>query len=344
MYSPTNWAAPVGKVSEQTGPTEIVRNHKSLESKLNSPVEMNDAVVTAKSKATLTFDDKTTVKITEQSKLVIDDFVYDPNKGSGKLAMKVVLGTARYASGQIAKTNPQNVAVNTPTATVAVRGTDFSMTVDELGRSMVTLLPSCDKSSCVTGAILVKNDAGEVFMDQPFQTTIVNSLSTPPSKPIIISVDPTNLNNNMIVSKPKEIEEEQSKQGSSALDVNFLSVDHLKYDELDKDYLKYDVLGFNELDADLLGNVLDQTNKAMLNSEALLSDTGRMLPGYDPATGLKYAIDDNGSLYLTKIGTHTAQVIVNKDANVVVNISQDGVPLSQKVNSGGTTSINIVQK
>lgn len=343
MYSPTNWAG-VGKVSEQTGPTEIVRNKKSLESKLNSPVEMNDTVVTAKSRATLTFDDNTTVKITEQSKLVIDDFVYDPNKGSGKLAMKVVLGTARYASGQIAKTNPQNVAVNTPTATVAVRGTDFSMTVDELGRSLIMLLPSCDSKSCVTGAIVVKNEAGEVFMDQPFQTTVVNSLTSAPSKPVIVNIDPSNINNSLIVSKPKEVEDDVSTQSASAIDINFLSVDYLKYDELDKDYLNYDALGFNELDGDLLGNVLDQTTKAMLNSEALLSDTGRMLPGYDASTGLKYAIDDNGMLYLTKISTHTAQVVVSKDANVVVNISQDGVPLSQKVNEGGTTTINIIQK
>lgn len=343
MYSPTNWAG-VGKVSEQTGPTEIVRNRKTLESKVNSPVEMNDTVVTAKSRATLTFDDNTTVKITEQSKLVIDDFVYDPNKGSGKLAMKVVLGTARYASGQIAKTNPQNVAVNTPTATVAVRGTDFSMTVDELGRSVIMLLPSCDKKACVTGAILVKNDAGEVFMDQPYQTTVVNSLTSPPSKPVIVNIDQANINNNLIVAKPKEISDDTKSQSASALDVNFLSVDYLKYDELDKDHLNYDALGFNELDADLLGNVLDQTTKAMLNSDTLLSDTGRMLPGYDASTGLKYSLDDNGSLYLTKISTHTAQVILDKDANAIVNISQDGVPLSQKVNQGGTTTINIVQK
>ena len=99
LASATNYAA-VGKVSEQTGPTEIVRDKKSMESKVNSPVEMNDTVVTAKSKAKLTFDDNTTVNITEQSKLVIDDFVYDAKKGTGKLAMKVVLGTARYASGQ----------------------------------------------------------------------------------------------------------------------------------------------------------------------------------------------------------------------------------------------------
>ena len=201
----TNFAG-VGKVTEQTGPTEIVRNKNSIPSKVGSGVEMNDTIVTAKAKAKLTFEDNTTVNITEQSKLVVDDFVYDPKKDSGKLAMKVVMGTARYASGQIAKTNPQQVAINTPTATVAVRGTDFSMTVDELGRSLIMLLPSCDekKKQCVTGAISVKNDAGEVFMNEPYQTTVVASLSTPPTAPVVVSIDQSNINNLLIISPPKD--------------------------------------------------------------------------------------------------------------------------------------------
>ena len=87
-----NAFAAVGKVTEQSGPTEIVRNKNSMPSKVGSGVEMNDTIVTAKAKAKLTFEDNTTVNITEQSKLVVDDFVYDPKKGSGKLAMKVVMG------------------------------------------------------------------------------------------------------------------------------------------------------------------------------------------------------------------------------------------------------------
>jgi len=86
-----NSYAGIGKVTEQTGPTEIVRNKKSIPSSLNTGVEMNDTISTAKAKATLTFEDATTVKITEQSKLIIDDFVYDPKKGSGKLALNMAL-------------------------------------------------------------------------------------------------------------------------------------------------------------------------------------------------------------------------------------------------------------
>lgn len=306
---------------------------------------MNDAVVTAKAKAKLTFEDNTTVNITEQSKLVIDDFVYDPKKGSGKLAMKVVLGTARYASGQIAKSNPQSVDIKTPTATVAVRGTDFSMTVDELGRSLIMLLPSCDKNTCVTGAIEVSTDVGSVFMDVAYQTTVVASRDQSPTKPIVVNIDQANINNLLIITPPKEIvEEEKTGETKTALDINFLDKDLLKYNELDKDELRYDMLGINELDNDLLPNILDESTKALAASQEALLEEKTMLPGYSEASGLRYGIDENGKLILTKQGTHTAQIIVDREADLAINITQDGTPLYQKVNSGGTTTINIIQK
>ena len=113
--------AAIGTVTEQTGPTEIKRNKDTIPSELQSPVEMNDTVTTANAKAGITFEDQTQVHITEQSKLVIDNFVYDSNKGAGKLAVKIALGTVKYTSGQIAKNDPQQVKVETPSATIGVK-------------------------------------------------------------------------------------------------------------------------------------------------------------------------------------------------------------------------------
>ncbi len=308
---------------------------------------MNDVIVTAKARAQLTFEDNTTVKITEQSKLVIDDFVYDPKKGTGKIAMKVVLGTARYASGQIAKTNPQSVDVKTPTATIAVRGTDFSMTVDELGRSLIMLLPSCDNKGCVTGAIQVSTDAGSVYMDMAYQTTLVSSANAPPSRPAIVIIDQSNINNMLIISPPKEVIEDDNKTNESktALDINFLDKDLLKYSKLDENELtKYNALDTNYLDFNMLPNALDESNRALAASQESLLEQKTMLPGYSEASGLKYAVDDVGMLILTKMSAHIAQITVNKEANLVINISQDGSPLTQRINSGGTTTINIIQK
>ncbi len=285
LLSPINSIAGIGKVTEQTGPTEILRNKKSISSSLNTGVEMNDTVSTAKAKAELTFEDKTTVKLTEHSKLVIDDFVYDPKKGSGKLALNMALGTARYASGQIAKNNPQQVAIKTPTANIAVRGTDFSMTVDELGRSLVMLLPSCDAKGCVTGAIEVSNLAGVVLLDVPYQATLVSSLNSPPSQPVVVKLDQANINNMLIVSRPPEVQDETqagtAKKEKNLLDFNALDVDLLKFTTLDENKLDDNkALDRNDLNTDLLDfyaqNELDRQNASLLSDELDIP----VLPGY----------------------------------------------------------------
>ena len=348
LLSQTSWAS-VGRVVEQTGPTEIVRNKKSTPSSVNTAVQMNDTVVTARAKARLEFVDKTTVNITEQSKITIDEFVYDPRSGSGKLAMKMVQGTARYASGQIAKNSPQNVNVQTPTATVAVRGTDFSMTVDELGRSLVMLLPSCDAKGCVTGAISVSNDAGTVFMDVAYQTTVVTSINTVPSAPVIVTIDQANINNLLIVTPPPEIRNEDQEKTSATktvLDINFLNKDLLKYNELDQDELKKFVeLEINFLDVDLLVNMLDLSNQQLAASQETMLTEKTMLPNYNSASGLVYGLsEDESQLILRKQTTHIAQITVDREADAVVNITQDGAPLTQQINRGGTTVITIIQR
>jgi hypothetical protein len=347
LTSQTSFAA-VGKVTEQTGPTEIVRNKKSIPSALNAGVEMNDTIITAKAKAKLTFQDNTTVNITEQSKLIIDDFVYDPKQGTGKLAVKVALGTARYTSGQIAKTNPQSVNVQTPTATVAVRGTDFSMTVDELGRSLIVLLPSCDKDKkkCVTGAITVKNDAGEVFMDQAYQTTLVVSTSSPPSSPVIVNLDQANINNMLIISPPKEVKESQF-ESKTALDKNFLEVDLLRYAALNENYLEnFRELDMNMLDIEMLFNILDAENAALLASQDVLSTQAQLLPGYNAAYGGRYFFNDDQSkiTYCQYNGNHTACVVASVESNKTMNFNQNGVALIQNINKGGDSTVTIIQR
>ena len=190
LLATNSLADAVGTITEQTGPTEIQRNRQSIPTALSTPVEMEDAIITARAKAMITFKDDSKVEITEQSKLVIDSFVYDNSKqDAGKLGLKVALGTARFASGQIAKHTPENLKVETPTATVGVRGTDFSLTVDEIGRSLIILLPSCPtgwkniEKDCVTGEISVTSSMGTVIMNKPFQSTTVGTRESNPNKP-----------------------------------------------------------------------------------------------------------------------------------------------------------------
>lgn len=309
---------------------------------------MNDTIITARAKALLLFDDATTVKITEQSKLVIDDFVYDSKRSAGKLAIKVALGTARYTSGQIAKTNPQAVNVQTPTAKIAVRGTDFSMTVDELGRSLIILLPSCDDKGCVTGAIEVSNDVGSVYLDTAYQATVVSSKSLPPSSPTVIKIDQANINNLLIVSPPTKIEEKElhTTHSNNALEVNFLNREFLKFEELDADQLKkYKELDLNLLDNTLLVNLIDLDNQQMRANSDYLSNVSQLLPNYSELTGLRYFFnDDESKITLSRALNHIAQVTVPTNQDTIISITQDGTHITQKVNQGGTATITIIQR
>ena len=189
---PTEVKATIGEVTLQTGSAVIDRQDgdKGIKVKKELDVLSYDTVKTGDGKVGIKFIDDTRVDVTEHSKLVIDEFVYDPNTKTGSLSLKASLGTIRYASGQIAKNSKQNVKISTPTATIAVRGTDFAMTVNEIGGSTIVLLPSCDgNGNCYVGEIEVQTDAGFVIMNQAFQATQVDTMESKPLKPVLLDLD-----------------------------------------------------------------------------------------------------------------------------------------------------------
>lgn len=214
----TTAIANIGSVSELSGTAgEITRGKDKVAGNKGTNIQSNDIYTTKNGTVHLAFRDDTKVKITENSRLLIDDFVFDPNKSdAGKLALKVGMGTVRYASGQIAKTNSQQVAIKTPTASIAVRGTDFSMTVDEAGQSLIVLVPSCkddekvkdyelEENKCRVGSIEVETLVGKVILDQAFHGTFVTSNNIAPTTPTIMNTIEAKLTNNLILVKPMEI-------------------------------------------------------------------------------------------------------------------------------------------
>jgi hypothetical protein len=134
--------ADIGSITELSGSAIIKRGKETITVAKGTTVATNDKIETKNGKVRIIFKDNTNVQVTEHSSLVIDDFVYDPkNAAGGKLNLKAAAGTVRYASGAIAGANPNAVNIKTPTAAIAVRGTDFVMAVNEIGGSMVMLIP-----------------------------------------------------------------------------------------------------------------------------------------------------------------------------------------------------------
>jgi hypothetical protein len=216
-------ANPIGNITEITGsPGNIERSGNLLEAAVNTSLANMDVIVTQNGSAKLRFVDNTKISITEQSRLVIDEYVYDPRQGdNSKVTLRVGMGTVRYASGQIAKINQQKVDLQTPTASIAVRGTDFFMTVAESGESFVVLVPSCDQAGvCRTGKIQVSNPAGMVELDQPFTATTVTNAHTPPTPPSRIQVSESNINNLMIVVPPPGLKGLAKSSASGSQEAN----------------------------------------------------------------------------------------------------------------------------
>jgi len=266
----SSFASIIGDVILHEGNANIERtNGEDVDAEKDVDIFQYDTVKTGKGKVAIGFIDDTRVDVTQHSKLIIDEFVYDPNTKTGSLSLKAALGTVRYASGQIAKTSPTNVQIKTPTATIGVRGTDFSMTIDEVGSSTIILLPSCDTNgNCFVGEISVESDAGMVIMNQAFQATVVDTISSRPLKPVIVDLEESLINNLLIISKPREIKEAIATQELNKV-ATALDIDFLKFEELEVDYLEIEedeyvsMLDTDFLDQNFLADILEQLNRQL---------------------------------------------------------------------------------
>ena len=209
MIAGSAWAD-IGSVTEASGTAIIKRGKDTIQIVKGTEIKTNDKIETKNGKVKIVFKDDTNVTVTESSSLVIDDFVYDPKSGAGKLGLKAAAGTVRYVSGSIAK-DPKNVKINTPTAAIAVRGTDFVMAVSETGASMIMLMPTCEIEqnvnlkglTCGSGAIDVETPAGIVKLNRPYQATLVETLNGIPSPAVVVALNGMAIGNNLMVNPPR---------------------------------------------------------------------------------------------------------------------------------------------
>ena len=343
-------------VEQVNAPPTIQRQASTLTAAKGTGVEMNDAIKTQQGKVGITFEDDTKVQVNENSKLVIDDFVYDPKSKAGKLGAKIALGTVRYASGQIAKNSPQSVALNTPSATVAVRGTDFTATVGELGESTFILLPSCPndrpnrslldiEKNCKTGVIEVSNEAGTVILNQPFQATKVANRNTQPTKPVQLSLSEDAINNILILSPPKELKKAEAEQKltKGPLDFDFLKFTGLENAlEAQMATLFQDRLSQNFLDNQFLANILEQMGGNL--DENFLAPVDSLLPDYKKASGITVVKDDSTVTLCRDNGADRQCITTPNTQNSTIYQTQGNLEFKNRVNNGNGTVITLIQK
>lgn len=365
-YASNLYASPsAGEIGKIKGSGVLERGKDVVVGKTGVGVQSLDTAVTARGQMQIDFVDDTRVDLTEHTRLLIDEFVYDPGNNVGKLSIKATLGSVRYASGQIAKKYQQNVSIKTPSATIGVRGTDFVLVVDELGGSMITLLPSCDEDGvCYVGEIDVMTDAGMVVMNQAFQSTITRHAMQRPTPPLVINIEERFINQLLILRKKTPYEDEEMEiRRQARAQFDFLGLDMLEFDDLDTDVLKDSIEGIwkTQLDetgymlADMLYDMLDQLNAALfalfkdelsLSNAALLQQVDTNKYGFDPDTGIRFDKINPNWVWIREDFSYGnyVRLRLSQDSNYSLNVTQGDFEIyDYRIGNEATNNITIIQ-
>ena len=340
--------ASIGDISELTGTAEVIRD-EPYGAVLDFDIRQMDDVRTSTGRVAITFLDNSIVKLTEHSKLVITKYVFDPDPTKGEMAMRFANGTARFISSKLGKIDKKNIRLSTPTADIAIRGTDFTCTVDELGRSLIILLP--DANGISSGEILVTTATGTVTLNKPYQATTVEVWENNPTKPVILDLTLDIIDNMLIVSPPDEQELSTETSTASVADSGaILDIDYLEFNDLEIDYLAEDALEFTELDInfldvnffeDLLAIIeeIDQLDSDNLSTGTLVQGTEI---GQDLETQIITLLQGDAIAFQRKV-VQNAQLTVDASQGYTIILIQDGKYQQIVVNGGGNSTITITQ-
>lgn len=360
VFSSSVWAN-IGSVTELTGSATIKRGKESITVANGTVIETNDRVETKSGKVKIVFKDDTTVTVTESSSLVIDDFVYDPKSGAGRLGLKAASGTVRYVSGAIAK-DPKNVKINTPTAAIAVRGTDFVMAVGETGSSMIMLMPTCEVEqgvnlkglTCGSGAIDVETPAGIVKMNRPYQATIVETAGAAPLPPITVHLNGMPVGTNLLINPPKtpggasivaaaraaaektgDAKKDDRDHKDDAKDVEKQQVAQKQSEEKQKQFAQQS----NEETTTNVSGAID-TNKL----DIAVGDVSKENPNVHKLYKDKSETQQIGWQYesLSQNGNNYANIVLPTDTKVLVIVTQDRVTDAYNFNTQSSKSYGTI--
>ena len=351
---------PIGEIIEYKGSAALQRDGEStlVSAETKPEVLMYDTAKTQNGRMKIQFQGSEQLDLTEHTKVWIDEVYYDPDPSKSKMAIRMAQGTARFASGFGGKIKKANINITTPTAQITVNGTDFTTSIDEIGRSLVILLP--DKWGAPSGSILVSNAGGQVLLDEAYQATMVSTYDDSPTKPVVVNgITPNLIDNLFIVSPPEEVNEqvaeEQSKSENDSN--NVLDVDFLEFNDLEENYFEDDELEYTELDRDLLDVdflqdlldvVLDIDRKVGLDKQqsqafGVVRIDGT-LPGFDKDTQYSTIVDKGlGQIWFYREVNGIISIKIPMFAQASIRTITDEKESSIQVGDGSSLNITITQ-
>lgn len=343
----------VGEVNRAVGWREIVREETNLTPDKGAEIVSKDDLRTGDGRMEVQFVDDSKLRMTEHTRIVIDNVVFDKDPSKSDLAMTFAQGTARFVTGKLGSIEKENIRLRTPTASIGIRGTDFTVTVDEFGRTLVILLP--DVNGLSSGEIIVATMTGTVTLNKPFESTTTSVTELPPSNPAILNLTLDMLDNILIINPPKERQsldefysDVNATRNINPLDIDFLDEQLLEDEELERDYLEFTELDINFLDVELLEDLLDtysDLNEELLKEKEDKGDTvvEGTSEGFDTVTQINTVVDGEKVTMIRNV-TSVIEISVDNRSEASINLDVDGKELDPiTVNGGGDTVINIKQ-
>ncbi len=164
--------SPVGIIREATGDATVTHTNGVVEkAAIGTPIYEGDIVETKAGGAiNITFVDDTSFAVSENARMAIDEYVFDPSTQGGESNFSVLRGVFVFTSGLIGREDPDDVKIETPVGSIGIRGTIIMGHINPDGESQITV---------VEGAIVVKNSSGETTLSQQFETVKLSGMNTP---------------------------------------------------------------------------------------------------------------------------------------------------------------------
>ncbi|PJB71446.1 MAG: hypothetical protein CO093_05230 [Alphaproteobacteria bacterium CG_4_9_14_3_um_filter_47_13] len=118
-------ANPIGAIQEITGKASVTRNDGSRDTiTIGTAIYEGDVIETEDDGAVnIVFIDETSFAISQNAKLAIDEYVFDPSSESGTSDFSILRGLFVFTSGLIGRDDPDDVSIDTPMGSIGIRGT-----------------------------------------------------------------------------------------------------------------------------------------------------------------------------------------------------------------------------
>lgn len=172
---------PIGNVENLAGEVFAIRTDGTrVELQVGDPVFQGDILESGPDGAIgVMLADETTFSMGESGRMVLDEMVYDPATQEGSVSLSVLEGVFTFVSGQVAKTDPDAMTLDTPVATIGIRGTQVGIEIPNGEDMNVVLMEEADG---FVGEVVVQNDAGVQVLNGANQLTVVQSFDIAPAE------------------------------------------------------------------------------------------------------------------------------------------------------------------